>query len=255
MTAALRADPELVGPPRLYRDRVAQLHLCPAAHTPDVEADFAHALGFYTILSVIPAIVLAAGKSTRMGRLKATLPLDRGDTFLTRIVRTFRHASVEEVIVVVGHRADEIIASFADADVPARFVENPHYEQGQLSSLVVGLQVVDRPGVLAALVTLVDVPLVGAATVRAVVARYRETRAPVVRPVRGEQHGHPVLIDRSLFEAIRRADPAVGAKPIIRANVSASGDVVVDDDGAFADFDTPDDYNKLPRSTTMPTEK
>jgi len=194
---------------------------------------------------VIPAIVLAAGKSSRMGRPKATLLLPGGDTFLTRIVRTFREASVEDVVVVVGHDASDIIASFADVDVAARFVENPDYEQGQLSSLVAGLQVVDRPGVVAALVTLVDVPMVSAATIRAVVDRYRQTRAPIVRPVRNDQHGHPVLIDRSLFDAIRHADPAVGAKPTIRANVSPAGDVAVEDAGAFADADTPDDYARL----------
>src|SRR5689334_4286818 len=124
---------------------------------------------------VIPAIVLAAGKSTRMGRAKATLPLDRDDTFLTRIVRTFVDAGVEDVIIVVGHDADAIVASFADADAVmsrARFVDNPDYEQGQLSSLLAGLKVVDRPGVVAALVTLVDVPLVSPATVRAVIDCY-----------------------------------------------------------------------------------
>jgi len=194
---------------------------------------------------VIPAIVLAAGKSSRMGRPKATLPLDGGDTFLTRIVRTFTAASVEDVVVVVGHDAEAIVASFANVDLVARFVENPEYEQGQLSSLVTGLRVVDRPGVVAVLVTLVDVPLVSAATVRAVVDRYRQTHAPIVRPVRGHEHGHPVLIDRSLFDAIRHADPAVGAKPIIRANVSLAGDVEVTDAGAFADADTPDDYDRL----------
>jgi molybdenum cofactor cytidylyltransferase len=204
---------------------------------------------------VIPAIVLAAGKSSRMGRTKATLPLDGGDTFLSRIVRTFSAASVEDVVVVVGHDADAIVASFSGRDAAARFVDNPDYDQGQLSSLVAGLRVVDRPGVVAVLVTLVDVPLVSASTVRAVVERYRQTRAPVVRPVRGGDHGHPVLIDRSLFDAIRKADPATGAKPIIRANVSAAGDVVVDDPGAFSDVDTPEDYNRLPRNTANPTEK
>ena len=207
---------------------------------------------FYTIRAVIPAIVLAAGKSSRMGRPKATLPLDGRDTFLTRIVRTFAEASVADVVVVVGHDADAIVSSFAHTDVTARFVGNPDYEQGQLSSLLAGLRLVDRPGVAAVLVTLVDVPLVRASTVRAVVDRYRETRAPVVRPVRGVDHGHPVLIDRSLFDAIRHADPVVGAKPIIRANVSTAGDVDVDDPGAFADFDTPDDVRRAGLSGPRP---
>ena len=196
---------------------------------------------------MIPAIVLAAGKSTRMGRAKATLPLEGSggrDTFLARIVRTFVDAGVEDVVVVVGHDAGAIVESCTRSGVAARFVENPDYEQGQLSSLIAGLRVVDRPGVAAALMTLVDVPLVNASTVRAVVDRYRQTRARVVRPVRGGEHGHPVLIDRALFDAIRHADPASGAKPVIRANVSAAGDVPVDDDGAFADFDTPDDLRR-----------
>jgi molybdenum cofactor cytidylyltransferase len=213
-----------------------------------VEVDFAHGFGFYTIAGMIPAIVLAAGKSSRMGRPKAALPLAGGDTFITRIVRTLKDASVEDVVVVVGHDAQAVIDAFAASDLEARFVENPDYEQGQLSSLLAGLRVVDRPGVTAALVTLVDVPLVSAATVRAVVDRYRATRAPIVRPVRGDKHGHPVLIDRLLFDALRRADPAQGAKTVIRANVSTAGDVTVDDDGAFVDADTPDDYERMRRS-------
>ena len=210
-----------------------------------MEIDFAHGHGFYTIAGMIPAIVLAAGKSSRMGRSKAALALSNGDTFITRIVGTFKAASVEDVVVVVGHDAKAVVDAFAASDLVARFVENPDYEQGQLSSLLAGLRLVDRPGVVATLVTLVDVPLVSSATVRAVIDRYHTTHAPVVRPVRGAAHGHPVLIDRSLFDALRRADPAEGAKGVIRANVSAAGDVAVDDEGAFADADTPEDYERL----------
>src|SRR6185295_20001572 len=105
---------------------------------------------------MIPAIVLAAGRSSGMGRAKATLPLGDGDTFLTRIVRTFRDAGVDDVIVVVGHDADAIAASFATSGLAARFVVNRHYDRGQLSSLVAGIAAIDRPGVAAVLVTLVD---------------------------------------------------------------------------------------------------
>ena len=69
-----------------------------------------------------------------------------------------------------------------ESGLPARFVVNRDYDRGQLSSLLAGLDVVDRPGVAAVLVTLVDVPLVSAATVRAVIDCYRRTRAPIVRP-------------------------------------------------------------------------
>lgn len=180
-----------------------------------------------------------------MGRAKATLPLDATDTFLTRIVRTFLEAGVDDVVVVVGHEADAIVSSFSASGLPARFVVNHDYDRGQWSSLVAGLGVVDRPGVSATLMTLVDVPLVAADTVRAVLACYRRTHAPVVRPTSGNRHGHPLLVDRSLFAELRAADPAAGAKPVIRAHASAAGDIAVADEGAFRDIDTEEDYLRM----------
>ena len=191
---------------------------------------------------VIPAIVLAAGRSSRMGRAKATLSAGGGHTFLTRIVRTFLDAGVDDVIVVVGHDADEIAASFSESGLPARFVMNRDYDRGQLSSLLAGLNAIDRPGVSAVLVTLVDVPLVAASTVRAVVDSYRRRRTAIVRPTSGDRHGHPLLIDRALFAALRAADPSAGAKPIVRAHASPDGDIAIDDEGAFTDIDTEEDY-------------
>src|ERR1700730_12130964 len=107
-----------------------------------------------------------------MGRPKALLPLGVGETFLTHIVSTFRDAGIEDVVVVVGHEAAAIIGAFDEAPTSARLFVNHEYEGGQLTSLVAGLLVIDRPGVVAALVTLVDAPLVLASTVRAVVDRY-----------------------------------------------------------------------------------
>jgi molybdenum cofactor cytidylyltransferase len=194
---------------------------------------------------MIPALVLAAGRSSRMGRAKASLPIDNRDTFLTRIVRTFLEAGVDDVVIVVGHEAESIVEAFASSGLTARFVHNPDYDLGQLSSLLTGLAVVDRPGVGAALVTLVDVPLVSAGTVRTVLDCYRRTRAPIVRPTDGGRHGHPLIIDRSLFDPLRAADPSLGAKPIVRAYASQTGDVLVDDEGAFTDIDTDEDYRRV----------
>lgn len=194
---------------------------------------------------MIPVVVLAAGKSTRMGRPKATLRLNDADTFLARIIRTFQAAQVDDVVVVLGHEAEAILKSVEQSGLSPRFVVNEQFESGQLSSVLAGLRAIDRPGVNAMLMTLVDVPLVSTATVRAVLQRYRTTHAPVVRPVRGALHGHPVLVDRSLFDEIRSADPRRGVKPVIRAHVSAAGDVEVEDEGAFSDIDTPDEYTRL----------
>jgi molybdenum cofactor cytidylyltransferase len=190
---------------------------------------------------MIPALVLAAGKSTRMGQTKALLPLG-AETFVSRIVGTFRAAGVEDVVVVVGHDAARVSDALSQLEPPPRIVLNPEYESGQLSSILAGLRAIDRPGVTAMLLTLVDVPLVSPETVRAVLLRYRTNSAAVVRPVSGSRHGHPVLIDRKLFPQLRAANPASGAKPIVRANASDAGDIEVDDEGAFTDIDTPDEY-------------
>jgi len=251
MPPAPGAHPELIRRPRHAWPWIPEFHVGSAAYTPDSEVDVAHA----GILAqsgprdydevVIAAVVLAAGKSVRMGRLKATLPVDDFDTFLTRIVRTFDQAGVSRTTVVLGHEADAVRAQLDRAGVTPQVVVNPDYERGQLSSLLAGLAAVDLPGVEAMLLMLVDAPLVSADTVRAVLDRYRETGARVVRPVRGEEHGHPVLIDRSLFDALRHADPSTGAKPIVRAHVSAAGDVTVSDPGAFMDVDTPEEYLRV----------
>jgi molybdenum cofactor cytidylyltransferase len=77
-----------------------------------------------------------------------------------------------------------------------------------------------------------------------VIDSYRRTRAPIVRPTSGGRHGHPLLIDRSVFDALRAADSSAGAKPIVRAHASAVGDIAVEDEGAFLDVDTEEEYRK-----------
>jgi len=253
MASAFRADPELIRLPGHAGSGIAQFHRCAAPLTAEVELEVGH----WRILTqeqnvriydrrVIPAVVLAAGLSTRMGRPKALLPVGGGgDTFLTRTVRTFLDAGVDDVVVVVGHEAEAIVSTFARSALPARFVHNAAFSRGQFSSMLAGLRAIDRPGVEAMLLTLVDVPLVQASTVRAVLERYRRTHPPIVRPTSGLRHGHPVLIDRSLFDALHRADPDAGAKSIVRAHASPDGDIPIDDEGAFLDVDTPEEYARL----------
>ena len=112
--------------------------------------------------------------------------------------------------------------------------------------MLTAIRAVDHVGIDGLLLSLVDAPLFATATVRALADRFTATAAPVVRAVRGSEHGHPVLIGRALFDAIRGADPTIGAKPIIRGSASAIGDVAVADDGAFVDIDTPEEYARLP---------
>jgi molybdenum cofactor cytidylyltransferase len=196
---------------------------------------------------MIPGIVLAAGKSSRMGRPKSLLPVEPGgESFLDRITRVLLEAGVGEVIVVLGSEASAVRAAVPwEKTARTRLVENPDYEQGQLSSLVAGLRAADRPGVRAVLVTLVDVPLVSAATVRAVLHAYRVSEgAPIVRPARRGRFGHPVIFDRRLFEELRHADPAAGAKLVVRAHSAEAWGVEVPDPGAFISIETPQDYER-----------
>jgi CTP:molybdopterin cytidylyltransferase MocA len=188
-----------------------------------------------------PAIVLAAGASRRMGRPKALL--DAGNrTFIRRILDTLREAGLPEAVVVVRAGQEEIVAA-VEASGFGRSVLNPRAEEGQLSSLIAGLDAIDRPGVEAALVTLVDVPLIGPDAVRLLLARAAVSAAPVIRAVHQGRHGHPVIFTRSLFEALRRADPALGAKAVVRA--APIEDVETGDPGVIEDVDTPEEYARL----------
>ena len=193
---------------------------------------------------MIVGIVLAAGASSRMGRPKALLPLGE-ETFLSRVCRTLAEGGVDDVVVIAGPEAAEVERTLAGAAVRARVVENARRDQGQLTSLQAGLAVADRPGVDAVLVHLVDVPLVAPRTVRAVVDAFRRTQAPIVRPSVEGRHGHPVLFGRPIFDELRAADPALGAKVVVRAHAADALDVAVDDAGACQDIDTPDDYERL----------
>jgi len=190
-------------------------------------------------------LILAAGASTRMGRTKALLPIG-AETFVVHLARAFLAADIDDLVVVAGPAERLAVESaLVDAGITARVVENPRRDEGQLSSLHVGLGLADRPGVEGVVVGLVDVPLVSTATIRAVVDAHHRTHAPLVRPAVGNRHGHPVLFARAVFEELRHADPALGAKAVVRAHDRDLVDVPVDDEGACIDIDTPADYARL----------
>lgn len=187
-----------------------------------------------------PGIVLAAGSSTRMGRAKALLA--SGDRpFVRRILDTLEAGGIANRLVVVRPGDRALVATIEAAG--ARAISNPRADEGQLSSLIAGLDAADTDGVDAVLVTLVDVPLLDSSTVRDLLARAAMSSAPIVRAVYRGRHGHPVIFKRATFAALRGADPAVGAKAVVRANVVE--DVEIDDPGVVEDVDTPSDYERL----------
>ena len=204
---------------------------------------------------MISGIVLAAGASTRMGQAKAALPLGQmGETVLSRVVRTLIDGGVPELVVVAGAHIDAVRAAMPRHEPRARVIENTGWQRGQLSSLVSGLDAIDTPLLEAALVTLVDVPLVHPSTVAAVIEAWRRTRAPIVRPADpstslragGQRHGHPVIFDRSVFADLRSADLDTGAKAVFALHRDRIVNVEVNDAGAFEDIDTPEDYERIP---------
>lgn len=193
---------------------------------------------------MVPGVILAAGRSTRMGRSKALLPCPpAGEPFVVRLARSLAAGGTNGVLVV-GRDDDEPLREVLRTAVPeARFVVNADADRGgQLSSLVAGIDACDGPTVRGVLMTPVDLPRVDGATVRALLAAFRSAPGRIVRAVYLGRHGHPVIFPRELFGELRRADPAWGAKAVLRACDAATLDVDVPDAGVIEDIDTPDDY-------------
>jgi|SRR5688572_19841652 molybdenum cofactor cytidylyltransferase len=196
---------------------------------------------------MVSGVVLAAGDSTRMGAPKALLEAPDGQPFVVRISRAFADAGVDPVVVVTGSAHDQIVQVVSVAALPrsVRLARNPDPGRGQLSSLWTGMAVAVTPDTQALLMTLVDVPMLSAATVEAVVSEWRRTGAPIVRPAIGAAHGHPVLFDRSLFDELRQAPLEGGAKTVVRRHEARIVNVTPPDDGCLRDIDTPEDYRSL----------
>ncbi len=195
----------------------------------------------------LPALVLAAGASSRMGRAKALLEAG-GRTFVRRIADTLAAANLTPIVVVARAELADALAR----DVPqARVVVNPAPEMGQLSTLRAGLDALGPLDPDAVLVTLVDLPLIRADTVAALVEAWRTSRAPLVRPRVRAVNGHPMIIGRDVIAALREPglDVAAGARPVVRRFADRAVTVDTDDEGVIADVDTPDDYARLTKGS------
>jgi CTP:molybdopterin cytidylyltransferase MocA len=195
---------------------------------------------------VIPGVILAAGRSSRMGQPKALL-LTRpgGPSFVGQLSAALLGGGVIDVLVV-GRPDDDMLRSEVESlGTGVRLVVNAHAEAGQLSSVIAGLNAADRPGVHGVLVTPVDVPFIRPGTVRALLTAFASRRAPVVRATHLGRHGHPVIFGRRVFDELRRADPAIGAKAVVQAHARDLIELEVDDPGVLHDIDGPDDYARV----------
>lgn len=196
---------------------------------------------------MVPGLVLAAGASSRMRRDKALLTCGPGSlTFVASIIEALRDGGVDDVLVI-GRPEDDALREEVDA-YRARFVENPRHQDGQLSSLLAGLNVADRPGVQAVLTTPVDLPLIDGRIVATLLEAWSASRDAIVRPVYRGRHGHPVIFPRAVFADLRHADPSIGARGVVNAHAAHVVDVDIDDSAVVTDIDTPEDYDRLIRT-------
>lgn len=191
-------------------------------------------------------IIPAAGRSSRMGAWKPMLPWGTG-TICGAVVDTVLAAGLHPVLVA-GYRADELVAVFGDRpDVTV--VRNPDWELGMLGSIRAGAQALSRmaPGYDGFLVAPADMPRLPVAGFARVLdegkLRAANGAACAVFAARGDRLGHPVWIPSGFVAGLWAREPDSRLRDYL-LGLSWTG-VQVDDDGIFADIDTPEAYEAL----------
>lgn len=202
-------------------------------------------------------VILAAGESLRMGSDKALLPWPplakglaySGETFLSAAIRSLCSVT-DQVVVVVGANEPQLAPVVYAAG--ASVVRNPAPEDGQFSSLRVGLQAVLDLGRDAAMITLVDRPPVGAAMLASLRAAFEVSPPEIwaVVPEYDGRHGHPFLAGREMIEAFLKAPATATAREIEHQHQKNLLYVPVDDPHVAMNVNTPEEYTALSNSLT-----
>ncbi|HKY08814.1 MAG TPA: nucleotidyltransferase family protein [Candidatus Binatia bacterium] len=191
---------------------------------------------------MIAAVILSAGESSRMGRPKALLPIN-GETFIERIVAALKQTSVGNVLVVLGHKVEEMKRQIAH--LPVEILVNPDYKLGQLSSLQVAIRHLEKIDVCdAMLVHLVDHPYIDPALVATMTERFYQTGKLIIVPRYGSKRGHPVIFSRKLFGELLSAPMDQGAKAVVNAHRDDTLEIDTTDEGITLDIDTPELYKR-----------
>jgi molybdenum cofactor cytidylyltransferase len=190
----------------------------------------------------IAAIILAAGRSSRMGRNKLLLDL-AGRPIVAHVVAHAKAAGLAEIVVVTGHQAAKVKAALADLSV--RTIEARDYATGMAASLKAGIRAL-HSDTDAALVLLGDMPQVSPDLIRAILRAYNplEGRA-IVLPMADGKRGNPALFDRRFFAEMLMLDGDVGARHIIAGNAELVVEVPAEAREIFVDVDTPEAYRQI----------
>ena len=195
---------------------------------------------------MIAAVLLAAGESRRMGEFKQLLRL--GDkTFVEHCVDNLLASSIDEVIVVTGHRESEVRRTIGNR--PVKIVHNPEYQSGMASSIMRGVRQVSNSAD-ACVISLVDQPRIDTAIIDRLIESYESGahesgRSLIVIPTYGKKSGHPILLDLALREEILAMDPEIGLRQVVLAYAGAITRVSVSSPVVLEDCDLPEDYERL----------
>ncbi|HYJ46247.1 MAG TPA: nucleotidyltransferase family protein [Pyrinomonadaceae bacterium] len=192
---------------------------------------------------MIAAILLAAGKSSRMGAFKPLLPFG-SRSVVEACVSNLLEGGVGEVVVVVGHRAAEVQDRLAH--LPVRFAVNNDSESEMGVSIARGIEQVAADAE-ALLLALVDQPAVPPEVITFLVAERERTRARLLVPIHEGRGGHPVLLDLSLREELLNLDRERGLRGLFDAHREEVLRVVVTSPYVARDMDRWDDYRALYR--------
>jgi molybdenum cofactor cytidylyltransferase len=185
----------------------------------------------------VAAIVLAAGQSRRMEGKNKLLEDFHGVPLVRRAAEAALGSKASPVIVVTGNNADAVKKALAGLDV--RFVNNADYADGLSSSLKTGIRAVPEESA-GAVICLGDMPQVSSALIDRLIAGLAPERgAMIVAPVRDKQRGNPVLWARRFFPELLKLEGDIGARKLANFYDEGLLEILVDDDAAFADIDTP----------------
>ena len=189
----------------------------------------------------VAGLVLAAGRSRRMGSAKLTLPWRDGRTVVEAVVAALRDGGVERIRVVVGGDRRAVEQALAGSNV--EFVENPRFADDEmLGSIQVGLSAMgDDP--TAALLTPGDLPAIRPATVRALIDAWGESGDAICVPVCEGRRGHPVLLPRRAWPEVLALASGESLRSYLRLHAAELRPVEVPDPGIHADIDSPADYH------------
>lgn len=188
----------------------------------------------------IAAIVLAAGLSSRMGKMKVLLPWEGNRPIIRVIVDRLKRLRLDDLVVVTGHLADQV--RIAVQDEPARVIHNKEYREGDmLSSLKAGLRGLG-PEIAAAMIVLGDQPTIDNKVVLQVMNAYAEGRGTIIAPSYKQRRGHPILIDRMYWSEILDLPTGGAPRDVINAHADQIYYVNVETDSVLHDIDTPEDY-------------